>query len=120
MEKKVLNQLSHPNIIKLYHTFQDDQSLYFLMEYHRGGELWSKLMHEEHQIGMDEDSARFYIADVINGLDYLASKSVVHRDLKPENLILSEDDGHVRICDFGTAKDLVDTTLNGAHEMKQM
>ncbi|OQR95477.1 3-phosphoinositide-dependent protein kinase, partial [Thraustotheca clavata] len=113
MEKHVLNRLRHPNIIRLYHTYQDATNLYFLMEYTAGGELWDALTLCGKQIGCTELLAKFYAADIVNALEYLASQRIVHRDLKPENMIVSKQDGHLRIVDFGTAKNLEDTTLNG-------
>ncbi|OQR83335.1 3-phosphoinositide-dependent protein kinase [Achlya hypogyna] len=113
MEKAVLNTLRHPNIIRLYHTYQDATNLYFLMEYITNGELWDALTLCGKQVGCTEGLARFYAADIINALEYMAANGIVHRDLKPENMILSKEDGHLRIVDFGTAKNLKDHTLNG-------
>ncbi|GLD94962.1 hypothetical protein PINS_up003587 [Pythium insidiosum] len=113
MEKEVLNRLRHPNIIRLYHTFQDDHNLYFLLEYVQGGELLDYLVHDGRQIGLDEATARFYLADVVNAIEYMHSQQIVHRDLKPENMVVCSSDGHLRLVDFGTAKDLENTALNG-------
>ncbi|KAJ0407401.1 hypothetical protein ATCC90586_003811 [Pythium insidiosum] len=113
MEKEVLNRLRHPNVIRLYHTFQDDHNLYFLLEYLEGGELLDYLVHDGRQIGMDEPTARFYLADIVNAIDYMHSQQIIHRDLKPENMVVCSTDGHLRLVDFGTAKDLANTSLNG-------
>ncbi|CAK4864635.1 unnamed protein product [Aphanomyces euteiches] len=113
MEKMVLNMLRHPNIVRLYHTFQDATNLYFLMEYVAGGELWDHLVLDGKQIGCTEALARFYSADIVNALEYMASRHIVHRDLKPENMIVAKCDGHLRIVDFGTAKNMSDISLNG-------
>ena len=79
MEKKVLNELKHPNIIQLYHTFQDGANLYFLMEYLTGGEVWDLLMCDKSQIGCHEDLARFLAADVVNAIEYMHGCGVLHR-----------------------------------------
>ncbi|RLN51378.1 hypothetical protein BBJ29_000676 [Phytophthora kernoviae] len=114
MEKDVLNHLRHPNIIRLYQTFQDDSNLYFLLEYLDGGELLTHLLHEGCQLGLEEDLARFYLADIANAVEYMHANKVLHRDLKPENMVVSHDDGgHLKLIDFGTAKNLADTALNG-------
>ncbi|ETV75761.1 AGC/PDK1 protein kinase, variant [Aphanomyces astaci] len=113
MEKTVLNMLRHPNIVRMYHTFQDAANLYFLMEYVSNGELWDVLQLQGKQVGCTEGLARFYAADIVNALEYMASRHIVHRDLKPENMIVAKEDGHIRIVDFGTAKNLSDISLNG-------
>jgi 3-phosphoinositide dependent protein kinase-1 len=88
-------------------------NLYFLLEYLQGGELLQQLLHENHQVGLHEDLARFYLADIANAVDYLHDHAIMHRDLKPENMVVSTDDGHLRLIDFGTAKDLENPSLNG-------
>ncbi|RLN89444.1 hypothetical protein BBJ28_00013822 [Nothophytophthora sp. Chile5] len=114
MEKDVLNRLRHPNIIRLYQTFQDDSNLYFLLEFLDGGELLSHLLHEGRQLGLDEDLARFYLADVVNAVEFMHANQVLHRDLKPENMVTCKDaGGHLKLIDFGTAKNLADSALNG-------
>ncbi|CAI5721110.1 unnamed protein product [Peronospora farinosa] len=114
MEKDVLNRLRHPNIIRLYQTFQDKTNLYFLLELLNGGELLSHLLHEGQQLGLDEDLARFYLADVVNAIEYMHANQVLHRDLKPENMVTCKaSGGHLKLIDFGTAKNLVDKKLDG-------
>lgn len=113
MEKEVLNRLRHPNVVRLFHTFQDAENLYFLLEYLDGGELLDHLVHEGRQIGLHEDLARFYIADAVNAVEYLHANGVLHRDLKPENMVVDRTTSHLKLVDFGTAKNLVDPALNG-------
>lgn len=50
-----------------------------------------------------ESRTKFYVIEIILGLDYLHSKNIVYRDLKPENLLLDEE-GHIALTDFGLAK----------------
>ncbi|KAL9656505.1 hypothetical protein ABK040_005269 [Willaertia magna] len=100
LEKDVLNMLSHPNIISLFCTYQDKDNLYFALEVASGGELASII---EKFGPLTTEAARFYLAELIVGLEYMHSKGVLHRDLKPENLLLTED-YHLKITDFGTAK----------------
>ncbi len=117
MEKRVLNKLNHPNIVELYATFQDDMTLYFQMEYLTGGEVWHMLLEEDadgirNQVGCHWSLIRFVIAECVNALEYMHRKGVVHRDIKPENMVRNQY-GHVKFVDFGTAKDMVQTDLNG-------
>ncbi|KAL7680483.1 putative protein kinase domain, calcineurin-like phosphoesterase domain, ApaH type, PDPK1 family [Plasmopara halstedii] len=114
MEKDVLNRLRHPNIVRLYHTFQDDNNLYFLLDLLSGGELLCHLLHNGRQHGLDERLARFYLADIVNAVEYIHRNKILHRDLKPENMVVCNDaGGHIKLIDFGTAKNLDDEKLNG-------
>ncbi|KAJ3040803.1 3-phosphoinositide dependent protein kinase-1 [Rhizophlyctis rosea] len=100
VEKDVLNALSHPGIIKLYYTFQDQHSLYFVLELAKDGDLLGVIR----KLGcFDAEGARWYIAEIIDAVAYLHSQGVIHRDLKPENLLL-DSNMHIKIADFGTAK----------------
>jgi 3-phosphoinositide dependent protein kinase-1 len=116
MEKRALNKLSHPNIIVLHTTFQDYGTLYYQMEYLSGGELWSLIKDDSNdqtnQVGCHWSQIPFLFAEAINGLEYMHRRGIIHRDIKPENILLTAD-GHIKYVDFGTAKDLFQTDLNG-------
>jgi len=99
-EKEILTNLSHPFIVNLYGTFQDDTSLYFVLEYVIGGEFFSHLRRANR---FPNDTARFYAASVVLAFEHLHSSHIIYRDLKPENLLLDKN-GHLKICDFGFAK----------------
>ena len=74
-----------------------------MLDFCPGGELFYHLRH----LGrMAEDQARFYISEILLGLEYLHSKDIIYRDLKPENIILDVD-GHVKITDFGLSKQIL-------------
>lgn len=83
------------------------------MDYLKGGEVWDLLMLDGKQFGVDTNMVQFLAADLVNATHYIHSQKILHRDLKPENMIISHEDGHLRLVDFGTAKDLQDTRLNG-------
>lgn len=100
IEKQVLHMMDHPNIIKLFCTFQDATNLYFALEFAPGGEMFDILT----KYGpFTLEATRFYAAEIVNGLEYMHSLNIIHRDMKPENLILSRD-MHLKITDFGTAR----------------
>ncbi|KAI8826809.1 3-phosphoinositide-dependent protein kinase 1-like protein [Fimicolochytrium jonesii] len=104
IEKDVLHRLSHPLIVKLYYTFQDAHSLYFVLEYAKDGDLLGFIR----KLGSFKlEDARFYVAEIIEAVEHLHSINVIHRDLKPENILL-DDRMHIKITDFGTAKILDD------------
>jgi serine/threonine protein kinase len=102
-EKWVLSQVSHPFIVRLYRTFQDDSYLYFLMEYISGGELFTCIRRSSR---LSNPVAKFYAAEIALAISYLHSMNIVHRDLKPENLLLDQQ-GHIKLTDFGFAKALL-------------
>lgn len=91
----------HPFIVKLRYSFQDELTLYLVIDYCPGGELFNAL---KSRGKFDEDTTRFYAAEVVLGLSYLHDKlDVIYRDLKPENILLDKD-GHAKITDFGLSK----------------
>ncbi|KAH3744034.1 AGC/PDK1 protein kinase [Pelomyxa schiedti] len=101
-ERDILCKLDHPNVIKLYGTFRSETSLHYVLELCPNGELL-KLM-QKHKT-FCEPVIQFYGAEIINALEHLHSRGIIHRDLKPENLLLSKT-MHLKLIDFGTAKDL--------------
>ncbi|KAF4125949.1 3-phosphoinositide dependent protein kinase-1 [Geosmithia morbida] len=105
IEKNTLNRLTeHPGIVRLYYTFQDETSLYYVLDLCSGGELLGVLKKTG---SFDLDCTRFYSAQILDSVEYMHSRGVIHRDLKPENVLL-DDQMHVKITDFGTAKLLTD------------
>ncbi|KAI9737377.1 MAG: pkb-activating kinase-like protein [Cirrosporium novae-zelandiae] len=101
LEKDALNRLTdHPGVVRLYYTFQDERSLYFVLDLATGGELLGVLK----RMGtFDEECTRFYGAQMLDTIEYMHKQGVIHRDLKPENVLL-DSQMHVKITDFGTAK----------------
>lgn len=114
-EKFLLSRLSCPFIIRLYGTFQDYQNLFMLLEYAIGGELFTYLRRAGR---FNEETTKFYAAEIICALEYMHALNIVYRDLKPENLLLDAR-GHIKIADFGFAKIIPDNrtwTLCGTPE----
>ncbi|GAB5030459.1 agc pdk1 protein kinase [Nannochloropsis oceanica] len=115
MERRILSRLRHPNVIELYHAFQDYTCLYLLLEYCPGGEVWQRLQADgggEASVGVPGSFARFYAREVICGLSFLHGRGIIHRDVKPENMVLTAK-GRLKLIDFGSAKDTEETDLNG-------
>ncbi|EEA27402.1 serine/threonine protein kinase [Talaromyces marneffei ATCC 18224] len=106
VEKDALNRLTdHPGIVRLYYTFQDERSLYFVLDYCKGGELLGVL---KRMTTFDEECTQFYGAQILDTIDYMHKRGIIHRDLKPENILL-DSQMHTKITDFGTAK-ILDTS----------
>ncbi|XP_030035428.1 3-phosphoinositide-dependent protein kinase 1 isoform X1 [Manduca sexta] len=101
-EKDALNMLFNVahGFVKLYCTFQDEERLYFVLSYAKNGELLSCI----NKVGSFElNVAKHYAAELLMALEKMHAKGIIHRDLKPENILLDEN-MHLRIADFGTAK----------------
>lgn len=101
-EKKVLQILSGCNslFVRLCCTFQDPERLYFVLTYAKNGEL---LPHINKKTPFNLECCQYYAAELLLALEVLNSKGIVHRDLKPENILFDEN-WHVLITDFGSAK----------------
>lgn len=105
-ERYILSRVSHPFIVDLFATFQDNLNVYMLMSYVPGGELFTHLRRAQR---FSPDVTRFYLATIILALKYLHSFNIIYRDLKPENLLL-DSRGYLRLTDFGFAKIVDDRT----------
>jgi len=105
-EKEVLlllsnhTKLSAPFFVKLFCTFHDDDSLYFVLTRATNGDLLSFL---DKAVKFELEVARFYIAELIHAVEHMHTLGIIHRDLKPENILLTND-RHVLITDFGSSK----------------
>ena len=99
-ECSVLKQATSPFILTLYYSFQTPENLYMIIDYCPGGDLNFHII----QNLFEEDEARFYIAELILGIEHLHELNIIYRDLKPENILINEDN-HIKLADFGLAKE---------------
>ncbi|CCW70821.1 unnamed protein product [Phytomonas sp. Hart1] len=99
-EVESMSMLSHPNIVKLEETYQDDSNLWIIMEYLACGTLDQMLKKKG---SLSEASIKNIVTQLLLALEYIHSKGIVHRDLKPANCLISEDGSTVKISDFGFA-----------------
>ena len=99
-ERFVLEEINSPFLSHLSYAFQTPDKLYIVMDYMTGGELffWIK-KHRK----FSESRAKLYLAECCLAIKAMHDKNVIHRDLKPENILLDQD-GHVKIVDYGLAK----------------
>lgn len=103
-ERRALSRCNHHFIIKLHAAFQDDVSLYFVLDYMRNGSLRNLM--QKYGI-LTIEMIRFYAIEILLGLEYLQSIAIVHRDIKGENILL-DDNRHIKIADFGTCTVIAD------------
>jgi len=106
-ERATLSNFNHPFLVRMYRSYQDTTNLYVMMEYIVGGEVFTHLRRAGR---FSTDVARFYCAEVVVAIEYIHSFDIVYRDLKPENLLIDQN-GHIKITDFGFAKKVEDRTF---------
>ena len=99
-EIKILKKSVHPNIIQLYEVLDTQNSIYLIMEYCEGGEMFDYIVQHKR---VPELQACKFLHQILEGVELLHKSDVTHRDLKPENLLLkgSRDGWIVKIVDFG-------------------
>ena len=90
----------HPFIITLHYAFQTPDHLYMILDYCPGGDL---SFHIARNL-FEEEEAKFFIAELILAIEHVHSMDIIYRDLKPENILIDKD-GHLKLCDFGLAKE---------------
>lgn len=104
-EQAVLKRMAHegkdPFVVKLWWSFHDKENLFLVMDFHPGGDLATQLARWGR---LGRDRARFYAAEIVEGLEGLHAAGVVYRDLKPENILIGAD-GHIVLTDFGLSKE---------------
>ncbi|XP_059823945.1 ribosomal protein S6 kinase alpha-3 isoform X2 [Hypanus sabinus] len=104
MERDILVEVNHPFIVKLHYAFQTEGKLYLLLDFLRGGDLFTRLSKE---VMFTEEDVKFYLAELALALDHLHGLGIIYRDLKPENILLDEE-GHIKLTDFGLSKESID------------
>ncbi|XP_076359776.1 MAP/microtubule affinity-regulating kinase 3-like isoform X2 [Tachypleus tridentatus] len=96
-EVKIMKMLDHPNVVKLYQVIETDKTLYLVMEYASGGELFDYLVAHGR---MKERESRAKFRQIVSAVQYCHQNKIIHRDLKAENLLL-DGEMNIKIADFG-------------------
>ena len=96
-ERDILAEADNEWVVKLFFSFQDSESLYFVMEYIPGGDMMSLLI----KLGtFPEHLTLFYIAELVCAIESVHRMGFIHRDIKPDNILIGAD-GHIKLTDFG-------------------
>ena len=98
--------LNHPNILKLYEYYYDEEeNIYIITEYIRGEELFNKI---QEVVRFSEEDAAIILKSVLQAIAYCHSRGIIHRDLKPENILIPTGSSKIdytllKIIDFGAS-----------------
>ena len=98
-ERKFLEIFNYNLLCNMYYAFQDDETLYIIMDYLSGGDLRFHICRRNF---FTEEETKFIAACITLSLNYIHDRNVIHRDLKPENLVFGGD-GYLHLTDFGIA-----------------
>ena len=103
-EMEIMKISQHPNLIKLYDFFENEDEINIIMEYCEGGDLFGYL--EKKDFVLKELQAASFIYKIASAIFYLHSYGIAHRDLKPENILMTDltDHADLKIMDFGLGK----------------
>lgn len=99
LEVRIMYELDHEHIVKLYNHYEDEDNFYLILQYCGKGQLYTLLKKEGR---LNEKQTAQYMREIISAVEYLHSLDppIIHRDIKPENILLDSNDS-VKLCDFG-------------------
>jgi eukaryotic-like serine/threonine-protein kinase len=106
-EARLAASLDHPHIMRVFDWGEEEEGPYLVLEFLGGGSLRGLLDTGAH---LSHSQVAALGAQAASGLAYAHRRGIVHRDIKPSNLLF-DDDGHLRIADFGVARALAEAAL---------
>ncbi|MCO5588972.1 hypothetical protein L7F22_042936 [Adiantum nelumboides] len=109
---RTLHSLDHSNVLKFYAWYETSAHLWLVLEYCVGGDLLTLLRQDTR---LPEESIHDFARDLVHALQFLHSKGVIYCDLKPSNILLDEN-GRLKLCDFGLARRLSDISKNSVQQ----
>ena len=100
-EIEIMSKIRHPNCVRLFGNFEDENYCYFIMEYIPGGNLFT-LMSNNRNIGLNIYLVASIVRDLASAIYYLHNMDppIIHRDIKPENILLTNN-SKIKLTDFG-------------------
>lgn len=100
-EARIISRMRHPNIVHIYDTFEENNTVYYVMEYIDGMSLADAITRYG---AMSEDHSRYYISQVAGALHHVHQNHILHLDVKPGNIMLRRSDNRAILIDFGISK----------------
>ncbi|CAF4744154.1 unnamed protein product [Pieris macdunnoughi] len=105
-EYHIQTSLDHPKLVRMYLSFCANENTILIMDFMRGGELFERLVQDDH---INETDVIVYVGQICEALRYLHSKNIIHMDIKPENILCESPNTRlVKVADFGVAHQIKD------------
>lgn len=103
-EIEIMRECLHPNIVRLFDVYESKKKIYLIIEYMKGGDLFTYL--ENREFNIIEKRANQIMYKIIKAIQYIHRLGIIHRDLKPENILMTDDtdEAEPKLSDFGFSK----------------
>ena len=107
-EISIHEKIIHPNIVRMYNHYENDENIYCFLEYIEGETLYSKI--KNNPSGLNEREAFKIFSQIIKAIKFLHNNKIIHRDIKLENFLIKKEKNKeiIKLCDFGWSVQLTD------------